>query len=150
MGKLRKIWQGHKKIALDSNLFIYLFEGSIMAERLRDEIFIPIEQGELHAVTSVLTISEILTKPKSLSREDICQKYIVLLESYPNLDIVPFTIKEAVHSAAIRAKYRLRTPDAIQLATALQHDATLFFTNDLNIPNQVETLRIVFLKELLG
>lgn len=149
MGRLKKSWQGHKKIALDSNLFIYVFEGSAIAERLRDELFIPVERGELQAITSVLTVSEILTRPKSLAREDICQKYIILLESFPNLEIIPFTLKEAVHTATIRAKYRVRTPDAIQLATALEHDATLFFTNDLNLPSQVDTLRIVFLKELL-
>jgi len=150
MGSLRKAWQGHNKIAIDSNVFIYVFEGSAMAERLRDELFVPVEQGELQAITSVLTVSEILTRPKSLAREDICQKYVILLESYPNLEIVPFTIKEAVLSAAIRAKYRVRTPDAIQLASALEHNATLFFTNDLNLPSQVEALRLVFLQESLS
>jgi len=54
----------------------------------------------------------------------------------------------AVRSAAVRAKYSIRTPDAIQLATALEHNATLFLTNDLRLPRRVENLQLAFLKDL--
>lgn len=148
MVNLKKVLQGHKKIALDTNVFIYVFEGSALAEHLRDSVFIPLESGELQAVTSVLTVAEILVKPKSLSREDICQEYITLLASYPNLEVVPFTLDLAVRSAAVRAKYSIRTPDAIQLATALEHNATLFLTNDLRLPRRVENLQLAFFKDL--
>ena len=33
-----------------------------------------------------------------------------------------------------RAIHSLRTPDAIQLATAIRNGATFFLTNDLNLP----------------
>ena len=35
-----------------------------------------------------------------------------------------------VEAAAIRARYRLRTPDAIQLATGIRAGATVAVTND--------------------
>jgi predicted nucleic acid-binding protein len=36
----------------------------------------------------------------------------------------------ADRSAELRARYRLSTPDAIQLATAIGHKATRFYGND--------------------
>ncbi|WP_273698707.1 PIN domain-containing protein [Syntrophothermus sp.] len=59
------------------------------------------------------------------------------------------TLPIAVRSAQIRAEYRLRTPDAIQLATAIESQATLFVTNDLKLPGKVGPLTVLFLKDYL-
>jgi predicted nucleic acid-binding protein len=42
----------------------------------------------------------------------------------------PITHAILLEAAALRARYRLRTPDAIQLATGLKSGATLAITND--------------------
>ncbi|PRR70715.1 type II toxin-antitoxin system VapC family toxin [Neomoorella humiferrea] len=81
-----------------------------------------------------MTLLELLVKPKSLGLEEVCEQYITTLKSYPNLQLIDFYLEIAVLGAEIRAKYRVRTPDAIQLASALASDATLFFTNDLSLP----------------
>ncbi|WP_406678066.1 type II toxin-antitoxin system VapC family toxin [Moorella sp. ACPs] len=78
-----------------------------------------------------MTLLELLVKPKSLGLEEVCEQYITTLKSYPNLQLIDFNLEIAVLGAEIRVKYRVRTPDAIQLAFALASDATLFFTNDL-------------------
>lgn len=149
MGKLKQALQGHRVIALDTNCFIYYLEAGNWAEELKDMLFAPLEQGKFRAVTSVLTMAEILVRPKSQGREDVCQEYLLLLSAYPNLDIVPVTLDIAVRCAGIRSEHRVRTPDAIQLATALEKGATLFLTNDLDLPKQVETVQVVFLSDLL-
>jgi predicted nucleic acid-binding protein len=53
-----------------------------------------------------------------------------LLSYFPNLDLVAISRDILFVAPALRARYRLRTPDAIQLATAFSAGATLAVTND--------------------
>lgn len=53
-----------------------------------------------------------------------------LLSTYPNLEWIAPDLETAAHAAKIRAQHRLRTPDAIQAATALSAKATALLTND--------------------
>jgi predicted nucleic acid-binding protein len=48
----------------------------------------------------------------------------------------------------LRANYNLRTPDAIQLATAIQARATAFLTND-SFLTSVSDLEILILDQLV-
>ncbi|CEP67426.1 PIN domain [Moorella glycerini] len=148
MGKIKEIITGHQVIALDTNCFIYMLQADPWALELKKELFNPLEKGEFQAVTSTLTLLELLVKPKSLGLEEVCEQYITTLKSYPNLQLIDFNLEMAVLGAEIRAKYRVRTPDAIQLASALASDATLFFTNDLSLPQAVGNMRTVFLKDV--
>jgi len=50
--------------------------------------------------------------------------------------------KIGVIGAEFRAKYGLRTPDAIHIATAVVQDADIFFTADKRI-KKVEEIRVV-------
>ncbi|QGP92727.1 PIN domain protein [Neomoorella glycerini] len=148
MGKIKEITTGHQVIALDTNCFIYMLQADPWALVLKEELFNPLEKGAFQAVTSTLTLLELLVKPKSLGLEEVCEQYITTLKSYPNLQLIDFNLEMAVLGAEIRAKYRVRTPDAIQLASALASDATLFFTNDLSLPQAVGNMRTVFLKDV--
>ena len=149
MGRLKQALRGHKVVALDTNCLIYYLEGKAWAGELRDAVFAPLERGEFCAVTSVLAIAEILVRPKSLGREDVCREYLLLLSSYPNLEVVPVSLDIAVRSADIRSEYRVRTPDAVHLATAAARGATLFLTNDLGLPERVGTVQVAFLRDVL-
>ncbi len=44
--------------------------------------------------------------------------------------LAPVAPKMADHAAVLRARYRLSTPDAIQVATTLERQATAFLGND--------------------
>jgi predicted nucleic acid-binding protein len=54
----------------------------------------------------------------------------VLLDAFPNLELLPVTRDVVLEAAAVRARYRLRTPDALLLATGLLGGATAAATND--------------------
>ena len=149
MGKIAEVIADHQLIALDTNCFIYMLQADPWATLLKEELFRPLENGEFQAVTSTLTLLELLVKPKAQGLEEVCDQYITTLKSFPNLHLVDFTFDMAIYGAEIRGKYRLRTPDAIQVATALASGATIFFTNDLSLPDTIATLKIVFLKDLL-
>jgi predicted nucleic acid-binding protein len=59
-----------------------------------------------------------------------------------NLEIVPTSTVIAERAARLRATYKLRAPDAIQVATALQMGAGFFLTNDrqLQVITELEVL----------
>lgn len=48
----------------------------------------------------------------------------------PDLEIVPVSREILLDAAALRARQKLRTPDAIQLATGIRAGATLAVSND--------------------
>ena len=67
--------------------------------------------------------------------------YRDLIGSFPNLHLVPFDARIAEISSDLRARYDLPTPDAIQVATALQQGAETFVTNDTRL-KRVREIRI--------
>lgn len=54
----------------------------------------------------------------------------------------------ADRAAAFRARYRLTTPDAIQVATALLHGAVRFYGNDKAL-RRIKEIECVVLDDLL-
>jgi predicted nucleic acid-binding protein len=65
-----------------------------------------------------------------------------------NLQLEPITRLILLEAAALRARYRLRTPDAIQLATGLQAGATLAVTND-DAWRNVSVIETIILTDLV-
>jgi predicted nucleic acid-binding protein len=57
------------------------------------------------------------------------------------------TNEVAERAADLRARYNVRTPDAIQLATALEAGCDAFLTNDLAL-RRVAELRVLVLGTL--
>jgi predicted nucleic acid-binding protein len=49
----------------------------------------------------------------------------------------------------LRAHYRLRLADALQVATALVHSATAFVSNDRALTRLSELLDLIILKDLV-
>jgi predicted nucleic acid-binding protein len=73
---------------------------------------------------------ELTVKPLQLGRQDVADDYELLLGYFPNLELHPVSCEVLLEAAGLRARYRLRTPDAIQIATGLHAGATLAVTND--------------------
>ncbi|WP_422393203.1 hypothetical protein MHOCP_07270 [Moorella humiferrea] len=91
-----------------------------------------------------MTLLELLVKPKSLGLEEVCEQYITTLKSYPNLQLIDFNLEMAVLGAEIRAKYRVRTPDAIQLASALASDPRYFSQTIFPFPGRFSSQGVVY------
>jgi predicted nucleic acid-binding protein len=114
----------------------------------RKRIFEALEAGENHGVTSVIALLELLVRPKVEGREEVAREYLHLLTTYPNLAILAIDVGVAEIAEELRAKYGVRTPDALQLA-AVQAGATGFITNDRRL-EAVEELKIGVLDDFLG
>lgn len=128
--RLRSFLQRHRRIALDTSVFIYELEANLRYVSLTDQVFTWLEQPGHSAVTSTITMTELLVHPYREADELRVNEFYALLTTYPNLDWVAPDLSIADRAARLRASYRLRTPDALQAATAAQSHATGFITND--------------------
>jgi predicted nucleic acid-binding protein len=115
---------------LDTNLFIYAVEGYEPEEAFVRALFLALEGGEFAAVTSELTLAEVLVRPFALGREDVAATYIELLRPSERLAVVPVDRAVLVEAARQRAALGIRLPDAIHVATALASGCGAFLTND--------------------
>lgn len=127
-----------KRIALDSMIFIYLLEHHEKYFLLVNFIFELLEKEKIEAVTSIISPLEVLSTPKLFGRQDQISLYSRFFKEEKNLTIYEIDWKIIERSADFRRAYGLRTPDAIQLATAQIAKATVFFTNDENYKKVLE------------
>ncbi len=73
------------------------------------------------------------------------------LEGLPNALFVPPSVSIAKVAARLRAVHKLRTPDALLIATALEEGATAFLTNDERLRRvEREGLSILVLRDYVG
>jgi len=141
-----------KKVALDTSVFIYYIEENEKYIDILDYIFdkVSSDKDELKAVTSTVTLLEVLVKPIKAGDVELIQKYERLLTHSKHLTIHALTPEVATKAANLRAKYNLRTPDAIQIAVAILQRANIFLTNDFNLKKVTEIPVIVLDKILEG
>lgn len=137
------------KLGIDTSPFIYLVEANSTYDPVVTPIFQLIDDGSLHAVTSVITLTEVLNHPIRLGLTDLETQYRTLLTSSRNLDLVAIDLEIATLAAKLRARYNLRTPDALQVSVAISTGCQGFLTNDKGI-KRVTELRVIVLDELLA
>jgi predicted nucleic acid-binding protein len=97
---------------------------------LSNAVFSWLHQPGAKAVTSTLTMTELLVQPYRLYDEERIDELYAQLSIVPNLEWVPPGLTIADLAARLRAHHRLATPDAIHAATALVCGATAMITND--------------------
>ncbi len=129
-------------IALDSCILIYHLEGDERFAPAAGEIIACLDAGRTRAVVSTLTLLEIQVAPYRRRAEGLADSYYALLRQLPNCRWVDMTYEIADRAAQLRGKYRLATPDAIHIATAMESGATAFVTNDSELP-EIDDIQIV-------
>jgi uncharacterized protein len=119
------------RIFWDTNLFIYLYEGTgpfsdqVVALRTR------MLQRRDQLLTSSMTLGEVLVKPAQAGDLKAVAYYRKLMTTTAR--IIPFDENAAVVYAELRGDRSLRPPDAIQLACAASSGVDLFITNDARL-----------------
>jgi predicted nucleic acid-binding protein len=117
-------------MALDTSVFIYQIEANPRYLVFTNQIFSWLERPACAGVTSTITMTELLVPPYRDSDDDRVNQFYGLLSTYPHLEWIAPDLQIADLAARIRALDRLRTPDALQAATALRAGATGLITND--------------------
>ena len=120
----------HRRVLIDTSVWIYHFEQHPELGPPAGRVIESLEAGKFRGVASELTLLELTVRPLQLGRQDVADDYEVLLDNFPNLELEPVSREILLEAAVLRARHRLRTPDAIQIATGLGTGATLAVTND--------------------
>ena len=130
------------RIFWDTNLFIYLFEGSgKLSQQVTDLRQAMIERGD-QLLTSTLTLGEILVKPLERQEAELARRYEEAITAAAVM--LPFDVKAAKIYGALRSDRSLRAPDAIQLASAAAAGVDLFITNDARLrAKRVEGIQFI-------
>ncbi len=136
------------RVGLDTSLFIYYFEENPKYLNLCREVFEVFEIGKASAITSMVTLLEVLVRPLAEGRQDLVDEYIDRLTTLPNLLLSQLDEEIAVKAATIRADYKLKTPDAIQIAAAIVGGAQLFLAND-TIFRRVKEIEVIMLDDFV-
>lgn len=119
------------RICIDTAPFIYFIEKNSKYFRLIKSIFSEIENEKIDAVTSTITLLEVLVLPLKLGKIELSEQYRDILLYTDGLSTCEVSHDISELGAKLRAKYLIRTPDSIQLATGIIHGAKYFITNDI-------------------
>ncbi|MGD0415796.1 MAG: PIN domain-containing protein [Terriglobales bacterium] len=133
---------------MDTSIFIYQLEANSKYLAYTDPVFSWLERSGSKAITSTITMTELLVLPYRDVDERRANDFYGLLSTYPNLDWIAPNLEIAELAARIRALHHLQTPDALQAATAAHSQATGLITNDA-IFERVEGFQTLVLDELL-
>lgn len=122
-------------IALDAMIFIYYLDASDKTLNTRSRLILePLFNNKTRGVTSVVSALETLSSPRYIHDRERVESYSLFFKSIPMLQVIDVTWDIAQEAARLRREYQgLRTPDAIQLATAIISRADTFITNDVRL-----------------
>jgi predicted nucleic acid-binding protein len=110
-------------------------------------IFQRVDAGSLQIVTSVITLTEVLVMPIQTGHTRYEREYREMLLNTQDITTTSVSPVIAEQAARLRAKYRLRTPNALHIATAIDSGCDAFLTNDLDI-RRVTEIRVLVLDDL--
>lgn len=133
-------------VYLDANSIIYSVEKHPVYWPLIEPVWLAAKGQTIEIVSSDLTLMETLVGPLKSGDVRLAQAYETLFQQ-AQTRLVPITQSILRDAAQLRATTKLRTPDAIHAASALQSSCALFVTNDSAF-RVVAGLSVVILDDL--
>lgn len=135
-------------VGVDTAPFIYLIEAHPNYLEAVRGFFLAVDAGRIRAVTSTVTLLEVLVHPFRRGDAVLAQQYRDILLNSNGITCVALSSDIAEKAARLRAAYNLQTPDAMQLATARLSGASSFLTNDSFLPS-IPSVQILILGRLV-
>jgi len=137
-----------KTVGLDTAPLIYFIEDNRKYREIIHSFFEDLDRGEFSVITSTLTLTEVMVHPLRSGNHRLATRYRDILLNQNNLLVVPITVEIAEIAAELRARYQIRTPDALQIAAALDKNVQFFLTNDKRL-SSIKELEALVLDALL-
>lgn len=106
-------------VALDAAPLIYFAEEHPRYPPLVEPCFIALDHGQFQVIASVIALLEVLVAPIRNNDIQLAEQYRDILQRTQGVTTVVVTAEIAEGAARLRARSRVKTPDAIHLATAL-------------------------------
>ncbi len=144
---IREVLANHSRIAVDSNVLIYLLEGDPERRDRVARIVDAVATGEVEGVLSSVGLAEVLVGP---ARDGDGAAFEMTAATLRDLGfLVPFLDADTAEDAAwIRGMTGAGLADAAHLAIARAAGATAFITNDRGIASRAG-LEVVWLDDLV-
>ena len=136
----------YKKIGIDSMCFIYHFEINKSYGEIVRHLFLQLQKNRLTAVTSTITLAEILSFEKLQKDRILFEQTKIRLRQTPNLEIIAVDGAISEMAAIIKYKYSIALPDAIQVATAVASGQEAFVTNDRSL-QKIKEIEVIILDD---
>jgi predicted nucleic acid-binding protein len=124
------LWGGLSEgatVLVDTAPWIYLLEDHAEFAPRFLGLFEAAERGQIQLALSTVTLTEVLTGPFKAGQTALAKRYETALGAY---QVVSLSAGVASLAAQLRVQYRLKLPDAVQLASALQIGAAALVTHD--------------------
>lgn len=118
-----------KKLYLDTAPLIYFLEEESLENIKMRQIFLSLSEQIEQVVLSTITCMEYLVKPYRMKDQKAIQSFWAFVEE-GEVDVRPVDMRIALKAAEIRAEYKFKAMDSLQLATACVNGCDLFLTND--------------------
>jgi predicted nucleic acid-binding protein len=138
----------NQTIFIDTAPLIYYIEENPRYLKFLQPFFAANEKYGYFFLSSVITLMEVLVLPLRHKKNELAQRYETVLTSSNAIKLVAIDEEIAKISARLRAEYSFKTPDAVQLATAIMHSADTFLTNDKQL-KVVKEVNVVTLDEIV-
>ena len=136
------------RVCIDTAPFIYFIEKDPRYLDIVKPVFAEIDAGNIEALTSTVTLLEVLVHPFKTKNEPLAEKYREILLHAEGLTTFEISHEISELSSRLRAEYSIRTPDAIQMAVGIIYGADTFLTNDSDL-KKVKELKVVILEDFL-
>ncbi|MCL4429009.1 MAG: type II toxin-antitoxin system VapC family toxin [Deltaproteobacteria bacterium] len=127
----------------DSNIIIYFLERNERFFSLVEPYFKKCQKKELVLFTSSLSFMEVLVPIVSEGNRVLQAKYNYLFKDF--LKIIDIDLNVAEIGAYIKARYRIKTPNALQIACAKKANCNEFLTADAGI-EKIKEIKIKIIK----
>jgi predicted nucleic acid-binding protein len=145
VGLIQEIRDG--PVGLDTAAFVYLIEEHPRFLPVVEPVFAAMDAERIEAVSSSLTLLEVLVVPYRAGDVQLAHRYEELLTRSRGLRLIEIGRAQLRAAAQLRGVHRaLKTPDALQLCAALGGGCATFVTNDRDLP-KIPGLRILQLED---
>lgn len=128
--KSKALWGGLREgdlVLVDTAPLIHLLEDHPRFAPVFVGLFEAFEQGQIQIAVSTISLAELLVGPLKRGEDALARRYERALAGFELLSVSP---EIAATAARLRAKHGLRLADALQAATAVEHDAAALVTHD--------------------
>lgn len=122
--------RGARRIGVDTPVWIYHLEDVRPYSDLTLHLFSEAAAGAGELVLSVVSLAEILAGPWRVGDAHRAKGIENALKAIPGVIAADITWPVAGRGAQIRAQTQLPLPDALIIASALEHQVQLLITND--------------------
>lgn len=148
MIKLADALVGVRRIGFDTPPLIHFVERVPVYVDLVRDVMQRIDTGVLTGYAGMVCVSEVLFKSRQLGNAALESAYRNVLFGSRNFFMVPIDAAVAARAADLRVRYRIKLPDALQVAAALESGCEALLTNDGKDLRPITELRVLILDDL--